>query len=56
MSPRWRRPFLLGPPRLGYIAEHFGIRWSFGISIPLIILSLIFTDALGKKPIRHEID
>ncbi len=48
--------FLLGPPLLGYIAEHFGIRWSFGIGIPLIILSLIFADALGKKPIRHEID
>lgn len=48
--------FLLGPPLLGYVAEHFGIRWSFGIGIPLIILSLIFADALGKKPIRHEID
>lgn len=48
--------FLLGPPLLGYIAEHFGIRWSFGIGIPLIILSLIFADALGKKPVRHEID
>lgn len=48
--------FLLGPPLLGYIAEHFGIRWSFGIGIPLIILSLIFADALGKKPIRHEVD
>jgi MFS family permease len=48
--------FLLGPPLLGYIAEHFGIRWSFGIGIPLVILSLIFADALGKKPIRHEVD
>jgi MFS family permease len=48
--------FLLGPPLLGYIAEHFGIRWSFGIGIPLIILSLIFADALGKKPLRHEVD
>jgi MFS family permease len=48
--------FLLGPPLLGYIAEHFGIRWSFGIGIPLIVLSLIFADALGKKPLRHEVD
>lgn len=48
--------FLLGPPLLGYIAEHFGIRWAFGIGIPLVILSLIFADALGKKPIPHEID
>jgi MFS family permease len=48
--------FLLGPPLLGYIAEHFGIRWSFGIGVPLVVLSLIFADALGKKPIRHEVD
>lgn len=48
--------FLLGPPLLGYIAEHFGIRWSFGIGIPLVVLSLIFADALGKKPLRHEVD
>ncbi len=48
--------FLLGPPLLGYVAEHFGIRWSFGIGIPLVVLSLIFAGALGKKPIRHEVD
>jgi MFS family permease len=48
--------FLLGPPLLGYIAEHFGIRWSFGIGIPLVVLSLIFADALGKKPLRHEVN
>jgi MFS family permease len=48
--------FLLGPPLLGYVAEHFGIRWAFGIGIPLIILSLIFAGALGKKPVRHEVD
>ena len=48
--------FLVAPPVLGYIAEHFGIRWSFGIGIPLVILSLVFADALGKKPIRHEVD
>ncbi len=47
--------FLLGPPLLGYIAEHFGIRWSFGIGIPLVVLSLVFADALGRKPLRHEI-
>jgi len=48
--------FLLGPPLLGYIAEHFGIRWAFGIGVPLILLSLVFADALGKKPLRHEVD
>ena len=31
--------FLLGPPLLGYVAEHFGIRWSFGITLPLVALA-----------------
>ena len=48
--------FLFGPPLLGYVAEHFGIRWSFGIGVPLVILSLVFAGALGAKPIRHEVD
>ena len=48
--------FLLGPPLLGYVAEHFGIRWSFGIGIPLVVVSLIFAGALGAKPLRHEVD
>lgn len=47
--------FLLGPPLLGFVAEHFGIRWSFGIGIPLVILSLVFAGALGRKPIPHEV-
>jgi MFS family permease len=41
--------FLLGPPLLGYVAEHFGIRWAFGIGIPLVILGLLFSDALGSR-------
>lgn len=41
--------FLLGPPLLGYVAEHFGIRWAFGIGIPLVILALLFTDALSPR-------
>ena len=41
--------FLLGPPLLGYVAEHFGIRWAFGIGIPLVILALMFTDALSPR-------
>jgi MFS family permease len=48
--------FLVGPPLLGYVAEHFGIRWSFGIGIPLVVLSLVFAGALGAKPLRHEVD
>ena len=48
--------FLLGPPLLGYVAEHWGIRWSFGIGLPLVVLSLIVAGALGSKPLRHEVD
>lgn len=47
--------FLLGPPLLGYVAEHFGIRWSFGIGLPLVVLSFIVAGALGRKPIPHEV-
>ena len=41
--------FLLAPPILGFVAEHFGIRWSFGISIPLILISLMTVGALAEK-------
>jgi len=48
--------FLLGPPLLGFVAEHWGIRWSFGIGLPLIALSFMLAGALGRKPIPHEVD
>jgi len=38
--------FLLAPPLLGFIAEHFGIRASYGIGLPLVILSLMTCYAL----------
>jgi MFS family permease len=47
--------FLLAPPILGFIAKHWGIHWSFGIGLPLAVLSLIFAGALGTKPVRHEV-
>jgi MFS family permease len=47
--------FLLGPPLLGYIAEHFGIRWSFGIGLPLIIISVLVAHALGSRPVEHDV-
>ena len=48
--------FLLGPPLLGYVAEHFGIRWSFGVGLPLVILSIVCEGALGTKPLEHEVE
>ena len=41
--------FLVGPPLLGFVAEHWGIRWAFGLGMPLIVLSLLMAGALGKK-------
>jgi MFS family permease len=50
--------FLLGPPLLGYVAEHFGIRWAFGIGVPLVVIGLLFSDRLGggrqTRPIPAE--
>jgi MFS family permease len=31
--------FLIGPPLLGGVAEYFGIRATFAVSLPLIVLS-----------------
>ena len=42
--------FLLGPPLLGIVAEHWGIRWTYGIAMPLVILSIFTANALGEKP------
>ncbi len=41
--------FLLGPPLLGYVAQYWGIRWSFGVVLPLVVLSFLAADALGRR-------
>jgi MFS family permease len=41
--------FLLGPPLLGYVAEHFGIRWTFGVGIPLVVLGLATAHVLAPR-------
>ena len=45
--------FLLGPPLLGFVAQHWGIRWSFGIGLPLIVVSLALAGSLGRRDPRH---
>lgn len=45
--------FLLGPPLLGYVAQHFGIRSSFGIGLPLIAISLFTAGALGLSRVSR---
>jgi MFS family permease len=41
--------FLLGPPMLGFVAEHWGLRWTFGLGLPLVALSFMLSGALGKR-------
>ncbi len=41
--------FLLGPPLLGYVAEHFGIRAAYGLGLPLIVLSFLTAGSLGGR-------
>jgi len=38
--------FLLGPPLLGFVAEHWGIRWAFGVGLPLVVLSVLLSPIL----------
>ena len=43
--------FLLGPPLLGFVAEHLGIRWTFGLALPLVLLSVAVSSILrGSAP------
>ena len=42
--------FLLAPPLLGFVAEHVGIRWSYGVCLPLVLLSLAVSGVLRQRP------
>jgi MFS family permease len=44
--------FLLAPPLLGFVAQSFGIRWSFGIALPLVLASLWLSRVLGASAVR----
>lgn len=47
--------FFTGPPLIGFVAEHFGSRTTFGIGLPLIVLSLLLAGViLRQKPIATE--
>jgi hypothetical protein len=40
---------LLAPPLLGLVAEAMGIRWAFGVCLPLVLLSLWATRELRVR-------
>lgn len=41
--------FLVGPPLLGWVATSLGIRWSFGITLPLVALAFWASSALVPR-------
>ena len=45
--------FLLAPPTLGFVAEHWGIRSTYGVCLPVVILGMLSCKALAppvKRP------
>lgn len=47
--------FLIGPPLLGFVAEHYGIRLSFAVCLPLVVLSWFAIRALTpQRPTEVE--
>ena len=47
--------FLLGPPLLGLIAEHYGIQWTFGVGLPLVALGLATAHVLAPRPAARTV-
>jgi MFS family permease len=47
--------FLLGPPLLGFVSDHWGIRSAYGIGIPFIAISLLAAGALGRRPSSNTV-
>ena len=38
--------FMLAPPLLGIVAEHWGIRWTYALGLPLVLLSAALASSL----------
>ena len=41
--------FLLAPPILGFVGEHVGLRWSFALCFPLLLVSFFTISSLNSK-------
>ena len=48
--------FLLAPPLLGQVAEHWGVRSAYGVCLPLVLVCLITSRALvPRAPLKAEV-
>lgn len=48
--------FLIGPPLLGFVAEHFGIRISFAVGLPFVVMSWFAIRALTPRPANRSVE
>ncbi len=46
--------FLLAPPILGFVGEHLGLRWSFALCFPLLLVSFVTISSLEPKKLGAE--
>ena len=46
--------FLIAPPLLGIISEHYGLRIAFALALPFILLSFFQRTVMPTKPINQE--
>lgn len=44
--------FLIGPPLIGFVAEHFGIRFGIACVVPFLLISLFLTGRLTPRPVK----
>jgi MFS family permease len=44
--------FLIGPPLIGFVAEHSGIRFGIACVVPFLLLSLLLTGRLTPRPVK----
>jgi MFS family permease len=46
--------FLVGPPMIGFVAEHVGIRTGIASIIPVLVLSLLLTGRLAERRTKTD--
>ena len=46
--------FLIGPPLIGFVAEHWGIRVGVACVIPMLVVSLLLTGRLRPRAVRSS--